>query len=324
MIEKLRRLGFAEEEGKKEQRREGEGEKWEGVHGVALVDKPAGWSSAAVVARLKRHLGAERAGHGGTLDPMATGVLLVLFGAATRLAHFGLEAEKCYAFRVVFGVGTSTGDAEGSVVARSESKVSAPMLEAVLPRFQGEIEQIPPMASAVKQGGIPLYRLWRQGIVLERAARRVEVRELKLVAFEEEQQRALFWARVSKGTYVRTLAEQIGAAVGVPAHVDFLRREAVGEWSRARALPLAEWVALSRIEARARLWPVDRLVAHLPAVVLPAKMAERFCNGAQVILREGETERGGLVRVYKEEKERFLGVGTVANGVLSPKRVVLN
>ena len=313
------------------------------IDGVALLNKPSGLSSNQALQQLRRHLAAAKAGHGGTLDPMATGLLLIAFGEATKFAQAWLEADKTYTFRVVFGAATDTGDATGAVVRTAETSVTETALQAVLPQFLGEIEQIPPMVSALKRDGKPLYQLAREGVTVAREPRRVTIHLMECIAFDEAAQRAVLRATVSKGTYIRALAEAIGTTLGVPAHVDQLHRDAVGPFSCDAALSLAAWCALPSEHARARLLPVDTLVRHLPAIALDSAQAERFRHGQPVTLRERtnahrlapqsnsgvqlrETERALSVRVYLRDGTgyRFLGVGEwqLQAGVLSPKRVV--
>ncbi|GAB6050674.1 tRNA pseudouridine(55) synthase TruB [Hydrogenophilus islandicus] len=298
----------------------------EAVDGILLVNKPSGPSSNAVLQTLRRHLHAAKAGHGGTLDPMASGLLVIALGEATKFVQQGLDAEKSYTFRVAFGVATDTGDAQGRVVQSAPSAVTDAALRAVLPRFRGVIQQVPPMVSALKRDGQPLYALARQGVTVERTPRPVTIHRLELVAFDAAAQKALLSATVSKGTYIRALAEAIGDALGVPAHVDLLHRDAVGRFSCADARTLAEWLALDRDAARRALLPVDLLVADLPALVLTPQQADRFCHGEPVPCAKGEQEEvSPLVRVYREENGfTFLGVGhwQSASGVLSPKRLV--
>lgn len=211
------------------------------LDGVALLDKPEGITANAALQRVRRALGAAKAGHTGTLDPMATGLMLLAFGEATKFAQRWLEADKVYLTRVRFGVATSTGDAEGEVIARAPVSFGAEALQAVLPRFLGTIEQVPPMVSALKHEGKPLYRYAREGVVIERAARPVTIHELRLIEWDEALAAATLYARVGKGTYIRTLAEDLGAALGVPAHIDRLRRQAIGPFSLEEARTLTEW-----------------------------------------------------------------------------------
>ncbi len=301
------------------------------VDGVALLDKPPGLSSNQALQQLKRHLGATKAGHSGTLDPMATGLLLVAFGEATKFAQQWLEADKTYTFRIVFGVATDSGDAEGRVTARVPTAIDEAALTAVLPAFHGTITQIPPMVSALKYHGRPLYALARQGVEVERTPRQVTIYSLQLLAFDEKNQRAVIQATVSKGTYIRTLAEQIGAALGVLAHIDRLRREAIGPFFCRQARSLSQWLALSPEEARTALLPCDQLLAHLPAVKLDEEQTERFRHGQSIPFSwspvpESACSLPVTVRVYGHSGPvtHFLGTGAWSGStqLLSPKRVV--
>ena len=204
------------------------------IDGALLLDKPVGLSSNAALQRAKRVFGASKAGHAGTLDPLASGLLLVLLGEATKFAGPLLDADKEYLATVKLGETTTTGDAEGTVLERKAVDVSARELDAVLAKFRGTIDQLPPMHSALKRDGVPLYKLARKGLTVERKPRRVQVHELRLLGFEPP--RVELQVRCSKGTYIRSLAEDIGAALGTGAHLAALRRTASGGFSVEDAL----------------------------------------------------------------------------------------
>src|SRR5499427_1360347 len=208
------------------------------IDGVLLLDKPSGPSSNAVLQRAKRLLGAARAGHTGTLDPLASGLLVIAFGEATKFSGGLLEADKAYRAALSFGARTSTGDAEGEVLARSEVAVTEEGLRAALERFRGEIAQVPPMHAAIKHEGRPLYDYARRGESVERAPRRVTIRRLEVERFEHGS--ATLVVECSKGTYVRTLAEDIGEVLGCGAHLAALARVAVGPFTLAEAIRLEE------------------------------------------------------------------------------------
>jgi tRNA pseudouridine55 synthase len=286
------------------------------LDGVLLLDKPVGPSSSAVLQAVKRLLEAKKAGHAGTLDPLASGLLPLLFGEATKFAQFGLDAAKEYVADVRLGTATSTGDTEGEVIERKPVAVDARSLEQALGRFRGEIEQVPPMYSALKHEGQPLYALARAGETVERAARRITIHELELVAYEGELARLRVLC--SKGTYVRTLAADLGLALGTVAHLQALRRTAVGSLRLDRAVSLDDLQALGEEARRAWLLPADRLLEHLPRVDLEEGPAARFRQGQSVPLAATAL---GLSRVYGAGV--LLGVGeSLAGGNLQPARLV--
>ena len=275
------------------------------VNGVLLLDKPAGASSNHALQRVRRLFQAQKAGHTGTLDPMATGLLPVCFGEATKFSAHLLEADKVYRTRVELGVVTDTGDAEGSVVERhAVPRLTEADIAGVLTRFRGEIDQVPPMYSALKHQGRKLYELAREGKSIERAARRVTVYDARLLACGDEAFE--LEVRVSKGTYIRTLAEDIGRALGCGAHISALRRLATGPFEAAGMRDLESLEALhDQAEREATLLPVDVLVGHLPRLDVDAVAAGRLTHGQ-------------AARV-----EAFLGLGTVTGPQeVAPKRLL--
>jgi len=245
------------------------------MDGALLLDKALGASSNRELQEAKRLLGAAKAGHAGTLDPLASGLLVLLFGEATKFAGPLLDSDKEYVATVKLGERTDTADAEGTLLEARPVDVGRSELEAVLSRFRGAIEQVPPMHSALKHGGVPLYKLARKGRSVERAARRVEIRELELVRYAAPL--AELRVRCSKGTYIRTLAEDIGAALGTGAHLAALRRTASGRFRVAEALTLEGLRAIPR--PRERLLPLGALLADLPATELDAAAEARLRNG---------------------------------------------
>jgi tRNA pseudouridine55 synthase len=287
------------------------------VDGVLLLDKPAGMTSTAALAQARRLLGARKAGHTGTLDPLATGLLPLTFGEATKFSADLLDADKGYEARVRFGVTTSTGDAEGEVTDRRPPQFSRADLEAALSRFTGEILQVPPMHSALKRQGRPLYELARAGRTVEREARAVRIDRIELRALEADE--ALLAVDCSKGTYVRVLAEDLGALLGCGAHLAGLRRTRVGALGVAQAVTPAQLEALDLPARRARLLPLDALLASLPRVELGSDDAGRFAHGQRLPLRLAPAAR---VRVYARDA-RLLGVASITeDGVLAPQRLV--
>jgi tRNA pseudouridine55 synthase len=286
------------------------------LDGVLLLDKPVGPSSSAVLQAVKRLFEAKKAGHAGTLDPLASGLLPLLFGEATKFAQFGLDAAKEYVADVRLGAATATGDAEGEVIERKPVVMDAAGLEQALARFRGDIEQVPPMYSALKHEGQPLYALARAGETVERAARRITIHELELIACEGE----LLRLRVlcSKGTYVRTLAADLGLALGTVAHLQALRRTGVGGLRLDQAVTLEDLQALGEEARRTWLLPADRLLEHLPRVDLEEGPAGRFQQGQSVPLPARFLGPG---RVYGAGV--LLGVGEgLAGGNLQPARLV--
>ncbi|MGM0535748.1 MAG: tRNA pseudouridine(55) synthase TruB [Pseudomonadota bacterium] len=291
------------------------------VNGVLLLDKPGGLSSNHALQRARRLFQARKAGHTGTLDPMATGLLPVCFGEATKFSAHLLEADKVYRTRVALGAITDTGDAEGEVVERREvPRLTEADVEGVLTRFRGEIEQVPPMVSALKHQGRKLYELAREGKSIERAARRVTVYDARLLshadtAFELE-------VRVSKGTYIRTLAEDIGQALGCGAHISALRRLATGPFTGEGMLTLDALEALpDQAEREAVLLPVDVLVDHLPRLEADVAAAGRLTHGQAARVETGELAGGRTARLYRDGA--FLGLGTVTGPQeVAPKRLL--
>ena len=269
--------------------------------GVLVVDKPAGPTSFDVVKRVRRALGVEKAGHAGTLDPAATGVLAVCVEDAVKLQQWLSDGDKAYDATVAFGVATSTEDAEGKVVARGDaSGLSADAVRAALPRFVGAIDQVPPMYSAVRVDGRRLYESARAGEQVERTPRRVTVHALELLSFEAAGADALARARIAvrcgKGTYVRTLAADLGGALGVPAHLAALRRTEASGFALARAIPLEDAEALGREDRaalRARLVSPAEALGFLPSVRLEPGEARALAQG-KVLHREAPA--GDLIR----------------------------
>lgn len=288
------------------------------ITGVLVVDKPAGPTSFDVVKRVQRALGAGKAGHAGTLDPAATGVLAVCVGEAVKLQQWLSEGDKAYDATVAFGAATSTEDAEGEIVERGDpSALDADAIRGALPRFLGEIEQVPPMYSAVRVGGRRLHEAARAGEDVHRAPRRVRVDALVLTSFEPGPAGGLARARLSlrcgKGTYVRTLAADLGRALGVPAHLAALRRTEASGFGLAQAIPLAEIEALGRTDRaalRARLVPLADALGLLRAVTVDAAEARALAQG-KALPRDAPAD--ALVRAIGP------GGALVAICMLSPK-----
>lgn len=289
------------------------------MDGVLLLDKPRGLSSNQALQTAKRLLNACKAGHTGSLDPLATGLLPLTFGDATRIAQFLLDADKRYRAVLRLGVSTSTFDAEGEVTRERPVRVTRREVERALTPFAGEIEQVPPMYSAIKIGGATLYKLARAGIEVEREPRPVTIHALTLVSLAEA--RLELDIHCSKGTYIRTLAHDIGEALGCGAHVAELRRTAVGTLSVESAVALDALEAMTDPAARAQaLMPMDAVLGHIPPVHLTRLAAAYLRQGQAVSARHGLSP--GWVRVY-EETGTFLGMGEVLDdGRVAPRRLL--
>ncbi len=333
--------------------------RWSRVDGVLLLDKPIGLSSNAALQRARRLLCAEHGGHTGTLDPMASGLLPLVFGDAAKFGQTLLDSDKTYVARVRLGTRTTTADAEGEVIEQCPvPPLDAAAIEAVLARFRGPIEQVPPMYSALKRDGVPLYRLARQGIAVDRAPRNVHIHELVLEAHRGQEQTPesrmlksmaqgwqaqegqaqegqaqegqasnelaapdlLIRVRCSKGTYIRTLAEDLGAAIGCGAHLAALRRTQVGEFRIVQAMTLAALEALEPAARLACLLPVDAPIARLPQLQLDAVASARLAHG-QSIAGAAPDGLSGPARAYSAQG-RFLGLVDCTLGVVRPQRLV--
>ncbi len=293
---------------------------WQRVDGVLLLDKPGGMTSNSALQSARRLFSAAKAGHTGTLDPLATGLLPLCFGEATKFSADLLEADKTYEADLLFGVVTDTGDAQGAVVSTQPVCFSAADLDAARQGFLGEISQIPPMYSALKRDGKPLYQLARQGIEVERQPRFVTIREIELLAFSGD--RCRLRVACSKGTYIRTLAEDLGRVLGCGAHLTALRRIAVGPLLIADAVSLEQLVELPEAQRASVLLPPDALLQTLPAIELDDDAAQRFAHGNPVPVAEHGSPLGaGKCRVYGAH--RLLGLGeTDGAGWVKPRRLV--
>ncbi len=286
------------------------------VDGVLLLDKPLGITSNAALQSARRAYNAIKAGHTGTLDPLATGLLPLCFGEATKFAGELLQADKSYDAIIRLGVTTDTADAEGQVLETRGVAVDLVQVEAALNRFRGEILQVPPMHSALKRDGKPLYEYARAGIEVERAARRVSIHEIRLLAFAADT--LTIAVDCSKGTYIRTLAQDIGSVLGCGAHLAGLRRTRIGKLDLAAGITLAELASLSVPERDARLAPVDSLLMDLPAALLGDVDSARLAHG-QPVRWHGPTD--GRLRAYGGG--RFLGLCLITpEGYLTPRRMV--
>jgi tRNA pseudouridine55 synthase len=283
------------------------------IDGALLLDKPVGISSNRALQEAKKLLQAKKAGHAGTLDPLASGLLVVLFGEATKLAGPLLDDDKEYLATLKLGERTSTGDAEGEILERKGfDRIGA--IEPVLARFLGEIEQVPPMHSALKRDGVPLYALARKGESVERAARKVRIGEIENLGFNAPALRLR--VRCSKGTYVRTLAEDIGEALGTCAHLAALRRTASGRFRVDDAVTLQALAGMPAAQRAQRLLGLDELLRGLPRAELDADQEARFRNGQTLKAFPG----AGLHAVYGAGG--VLGLGQAEAGALRPLRLL--
>jgi tRNA pseudouridine55 synthase len=288
------------------------------VHGVLLLDKEAGASSNAALQHARRLYRAEKAGHTGTLDPLASGLLPLCFGAATKFAQASLDADKRYLATLRFGATSTTGDLEGEVTRTAPGvAIDRAALERACAKFVGAIEQVPPMHSALKHEGRPLYAYARAGVAVERAPRRVRIAAIRVVEGAGD-----LWTvdiSCSKGTYVRTLAEDIGAALGCGAYLEALRRTGSGALELGAAFRLADLEALDDDARDACLLQPDALVADWPAITLSADDAGRFLSGVR---RRLALDDAAHVRVYGPGPGAFLGTGHVAGGELIASRLL--
>lgn len=294
------------------------------LNGVILLDKPVSYSSNDALIKVKRLLWAAKAGHTGTLDPFATGLLPLCFGEATKFSHDLLEADKTYLTELELGIRTSTGDTEGEVLETKPVALELSQIEAVLSQFRGKILQVPPMYSALKRDGKALYEYARQGITLEREARPVEIFELELLDY----QAPILSLRVccSKGTYIRVLGEDIGAALGCGAHLRSLRRTKVANLDLQHAVTMDYLESLSESKCQQLLAPVDTLLNTFPLLNLPDELVQRILHGQRLnLFKSGLVApiSTGRLRLY-DNHQRLLGTAILReDGQLAPERLVV-
>jgi tRNA pseudouridine55 synthase len=288
------------------------------INGILLLDKPIGFSSNQALQKIKWLLKAAKAGHTGTLDPLATGLLPLCFGEATKFAHFLTDADKTYIATIKLGATTTTGDAEGEVLTTSPVNVSRSDFEQACQQFTGEISQTPPMYSALKFEGKALYEYARAGVEIERKARRVTIQNIEVNSCAGDV--AVISVTCSKGTYIRTLAEDIGKQLGCGAHLIGLRRTATADYQIAQAVTLEQFEAMSEEERLAALAPPDSAVHYLPAITLDDDAAFYLLQG-QAVWCSGAIPTG-LLRLYNEQQV-FLGLGELQDdGKIAPKRLM--
>lgn len=294
------------------------------ISGIVVLDKANGLSSNAALQEVKRLYEANKAGHAGSLDPLATGVLPVCLGEATKVSQFLLDSDKRYRARIKLGIRTDTGDSEGSIIERNEGiSVSRKAIERALTKFKGEVEQVPPMHSAIKMNGVPLYKLARKGIAVEREPRLVTLYQICIVEFVNSELELEI--SCSKGTYIRTIADDLGQELGCGAHVIELRRTQAGVFTEKDSISSEELAlekenrGLDKIDQF--LIPMDRAIQDLPEVNLPSITASHVKNGQAVLVRH--LPKNGLVRMY--EDEQFIGIGSIDDdGKVAPKRLIIN
>jgi len=287
------------------------------VHGVLLLDKPLGLSSNDALQKAKRLFRAEKAGHTGTLDPLATGLLPLCFGAATKFAQVSLDADKAYRATIVLGRTTSTGDGEGAVLDEQAVRVSREQIDSACRAFVGSLTQLPPMHSALKHEGRALYEYARAGVDVERTPRAVTIHAVEVVEWHGD--RLVLDVRCSKGTYIRTLAQDIGVTLGCGAHLGALRRCASGALRVQHAHTLETLAALDEAQRDALLLPADALLADWPAVRLADDEAGRFLSGLR---RRLDRPDAAKVRVYGPQPGAFLGSAHIAGGELISTRLL--
>ena len=294
------------------------------IHGVFLLDKPQGMSSNDIMQKVKRIFQANKAGHTGALDPLATGMLPICLGEATKFSQFLLDADKRYLVTAKLGERTDTSDAEGQIVESRDVNVKTPEILTALERFRGNILQVPTMFSALKYNGKPLYEYARQGITVEREARPITIFELNFIEYNAPY--LTLEVHCSKGTYIRTLVDDLGEALGCGAHVTMLRRTAVADYPTEKMLDwhalqsLAEQQDLSLLDAL--LLPMDSAVAKLPALILSESQTQGIGFG-QRIKFDNPNRLQGQVRLFSHEN-RFLGVAVIdENNVIRPQRLVV-
>jgi tRNA pseudouridine55 synthase len=290
---------------------------WRPVHGVLLLDKPLGLSSNDALQKVRRLLQAEKGGHTGTLDPLATGLLPCCFGAATKFSQVHLDADKCYEATLRLGVTTTTGDVEGEVLLKRDVSVTLEKLKAVCAQFTGPISQTPHKFSAISHKGKRAYEYAREGIDIEIESREITIRELAVTHFESDT--LSIRVKCSKGTYIRVLAEDIGEALGCGAHLSALRRTETGGLHLSDAITLPELEALNMQEREAKLLLPDSLIKDWPTVTLEPREAGRFLTGLR---RRVGLADAPLVRVYGQEPHSLLGSAHILAGELIPTRLL--
>ena len=294
------------------------------ISGIVVLNKAPGLSSNSALQEVKKLYEANKAGHAGSLDPLATGVLPVCLGEATKVSQFLLDSDKRYRTRIKLGIRTDSGDSEGTIIEQHEKvSVSRKVVEHALTKFQGEVEQLPPMHSALKIKGVPLYKFARKGIAIERKTRLISVYKIELLKFGNGELELDI--ACSKGTYIRTIADDLGQELGCGAHIIKLHRTQAGVFKEADCISSQELaldkasLGLDKIDQH--LIPMDQAILDLPEVKLPSSTASYVKNGQSVLVRHVPEE--GLVRMY--EDEQFIGIGSIDDeGKVAPRRLIVN
>ena len=288
------------------------------VNGVLLIDKPIGFSSNQALQKAKWLYQAAKAGHTGTLDPLATGLLPLCFGEATKFAHYLTDADKTYVATLKLGATTNTGDAEGEILETRAVNVTKAEFQQACKLFVGEISQVPPMYSALKHEGKAMYEYARAGIEIERKARLITIHDIVVEHFEHDE--AIITVTCTKGTYIRTLAEDIGHHLGCGAHLIGLRRTETANYRIVQAITLEQLEVMTLEQREAALMPEDSAVLHLPAIVLDTDSVFYLQQG-QAVWKSGIVPKG-LLRLYSEQED-FLGLGELSSdGKIAPKRLI--
>lgn len=291
------------------------------VNGIILLDKPYQITSNSALQQVRRLFQAEKAGHTGTLDPMATGLLPICLGEATKFSSFLLEGDKRYTATILFGRVTTTGDKEGDDVIERPVNIDETMLFQVLMHFTGEIWQVPPMYSALKVQGKALYKYAREGVEIERKPRSVTVYSIDLMSFDGYS--AVIDVCCSKGTYIRVLAQDIGEMLGCGAHLTALHRTGTAGFDSSKSVTLEQLSSLSLERRYEWLMPVDTIVSHLPLLFLSQELSVKFCHGQAVHIFEKHDIMAEYFRVYSKETDKFLGLASLdADCFLRPTRLM--
>ena len=289
--------------------------------GILVVNKPSGPTSNFILQKLKRHLGAKKAGFTGTLDPLASGVLPICLGEATKVARFLTDFDKIYRAKIKLGECTSTGDCEGEVIQSRPVSIDRNTVKSVSESFVGVSEQLPPMYSAIKHNGKPLYKYARQGVDIERKVRSIEIKNLQFLGLVNDV--AEIVVECTKGTYIRTLAEDIGSALGCGAHIIELERLAVGPFARDQSVTFDALMdaSISQLEVDDQILPVERGVAHMPRVYLKDEECEKVGFGQKIVVADIDVI--GWVALFRSENQKLVGIGERAiSGKISPKRLI--
>ncbi len=297
------------------------------IHGWIAIDKPEGLSSAAVVARVRRFLDAAKAGHAGTLDPLATGIIPIALGEATKTVSFAMDGHKTYEFTAVWGVATDTDDREGKTTTTSDVRPTREAILAALPRFVGEIDQVPPIYSAIKVDGERAYALARGGENFELKSRKINVYSFDLIS-ENESETTFFSVHCGKGTYIRSLVRDLAQALGTVGHIGTLRRTACGVFNESAAISLDKWEALGHSpSALAYLRPVRTVLDDIPALALTPQEAHRLRHGQSIALfplaqRNPQAKLAQGMPVQAVLGETLVALAEVGNGILLSSRVM--